>query len=76
MAKKNSKEIEMIVLADEVVYNDKTYKQGQTFKLNIEDPVAEGLVGASAVMDHAAYKKQIAEMEEAEKAEESEDGTR
>jgi len=73
MAKKNSKELEVIVLADEVMFGDKSYKQGDTFKINTEDPVSEGLIGASAVVDHAAYKKQLAERE---KVEESEDGTR
>lgn len=84
MAKKNDKQLlEVIVLADEVVFQDKSYKQGDVFKIDQKDPVSEGLIGSAAVMDHADYKKQAAEVAEAEAAAKaaeekggSEDGSR
>lgn len=81
--KKDSTLLEVITIADEVVFQDKSYKQGQVFEMDTKDPVSEGLIGSTAVMDHAEYKKQVAEMEKTEAdrkaAEEkggSEDGSR
>jgi len=68
MAKKNEKQLEVITLADEVVFQDKSHKQGDVFKIDTTDPVSEGLIGSGAVMDHAAYKKEVAEREKAEAA--------
>lgn len=83
MAKKSEKKLlEVIVVADEVVFQDKNYKQGDVFKIDQNDPVSEGLIGSAAVVDHADYKKQVAEMKKAEAGEAaeekggSEDGSR
>lgn len=64
--KKDNRHIEVIAIADEIVFQDKTIKQGTVFKLDTADPVAEGLLVGGAVVDHAEYKKQMAELEAAE----------
>ena len=71
--------LKVTVLADEVVFGDKTYKQGDEFSMNLKDPVSEGLLVGGAVMETSEYKKALAEEEAAEKmepVEEDGDGSR
>lgn len=81
MAKK--KPSKLIVLADEIVVQDKTYKQGDTFTPDESDPTIEGLIVGGAVMskdDYDEREKELADQavdpEENKPAEGTEDGPR
>lgn len=64
MAKEKSKTLRVTVLADEIVFDGKTHKQGEEFTMNLQDPVSEGLIAGGAVLETKEFKKRQAELDE------------